>query len=100
MKRWALVVVALYALILGVLTVPVGLMAFAPKASAKDIADAYRCWPYWLWMGVMVLGQAALLVVPVRVTNRRPVAPVIAVADRDRRVDDRCPRCGGHVFPV
>ena len=31
MKRWALVVVALYLLILLVLTVPVRLLAFAPQ---------------------------------------------------------------------
>lgn len=73
MKRWALVVAALYLLILVVLTVPVTLLAFTPKAGAEDIAKVYRYVPYWLWVGVMVLGQAALLVVPVRVANRRPV---------------------------
>ena len=30
--------------------------------------------PYWLWLTVMGLAQAALLVVPVRVASRRPVA--------------------------
>jgi hypothetical protein len=74
MKRWAWVVVALYLLILVVLTVPVALLAFAPKANAKDVAEAYLYFPYWLWLGVMALGQAALLVVPVRVASRRPVA--------------------------
>jgi hypothetical protein len=51
----------------------VALLAFVPQASAKDLAEVYRYLPYWLWLGVMVIGQAALLVVPVRVTNRRPV---------------------------
>jgi hypothetical protein len=74
MKRWAFVVVALYALILVVLTVPVALLAFVPQAGAKDMVEVYRYGPYWLWVGVMVLGQAALLVVPVRVASRRPVA--------------------------
>ena len=74
MKRWALVVAALYLLILVVLTVPVTLLAFAPQANAKDMAQAYLALPYWLWLGVMVLGQAALLVVPVQVASRRPVA--------------------------
>ena len=73
MKRWALVVAALYLLILVILTVPVTLLAFAPDANVKDIAEAYTQFPYWLWIGVMVLGQAALLVVPVRVASRRPV---------------------------
>lgn len=74
MKRWAFVVLGLYLLILVVLTVPVPLLAFAPKAEVQNVVEAYGYLPYWLWVGVMVLGQAALLVVPVRVANRRPVA--------------------------
>jgi hypothetical protein len=74
MKRWAFVVLGLYLLILVVLTLPATLLAFAPKANVKDVAECYVYLPYWLWVGVMVLGQAALLVVPVRVANRRPVA--------------------------
>jgi hypothetical protein len=74
MKRWAFVVLGLYLLILVVLTVPVTLLAFAPKANVKDAVEAYGYWPYWLWLGVMALGQAALLVVPVHVANGRPVA--------------------------
>ena len=73
MKRWAFVVVGLYLLMLAVLTVPVTLLAFAPQANAKDIAGAYLQFFYWFWLGVMGLAQAALLVVPVRVANRRPV---------------------------
>jgi hypothetical protein len=70
-KRWALVVVGLYLLILALLTLPVGLLAFAPKASAKDIAEAYLHGFFWLWLGVFGLAQAALLVVPVRATGAR-----------------------------
>lgn len=73
MKRWAFVVVGLYLLMLAVFTVPVTLLAFAPQANAKDIAGAYLQFSYWVWLGVMGLAQAALLVVPVRVANRRPV---------------------------
>ena len=73
MKRWALVVAGLYLLILVVLTVPVLLLAFAPKVSAKELVESCCQWPYWLWVGVMVLGQAAMLLVPVRVASRRPV---------------------------
>src|ERR1017187_11028725 len=73
MKRWALVVVVLYLLILVVLTGPVTLLAFAPKNNAKEVAEVYLDFPYGLWVGVMVLGQAALLVVPVRIASRRPV---------------------------
>ena len=73
MKRWALVVVALYLLILAVLTVPVALLAFAPNLGAKEAGDVFLQWGYWLWLGVMGLGQAALLVVPVQVASRRPM---------------------------
>ena len=73
MKRWALVVIGLYVLILAVLTLPVGLLAFVPQAGAKVVAEAYLQLPFWLWLGVMGLAQAALLVVPVRVASRRPV---------------------------
>jgi hypothetical protein len=74
MKQWALVVVALYLLILLVLTVPVTLLAFVPQANVKDVLPAYLHLAYWLWLGVMVVGQATLLVVPVQVASRRPVA--------------------------
>ena len=74
MKYWAVVVAALYGMILVVLTVPVMLLAFAPQANVKDMVSAYVYWPYWLWLGVMVLGQVALLAVRVQVASRRPVA--------------------------
>jgi hypothetical protein len=57
-----------------VLTVPVTLLAFAPKANVMEIVEGYCYLPYWLWVGVMVLAQAALLVVPVRIAKERPVA--------------------------
>jgi len=74
MKHWAFVVVGLYMLILVVLTVPVTVLALTPKAKVTDIVEGYGHLPYWLWVGVMGLGQAALLVVPVRVATNRPVA--------------------------
>src|SRR5262245_29872165 len=73
MKRWAWVVVLLYGLILVVLTIPIAPLAFLPKIDLGELFKSYAAWQYWLWVGVMVLGQAALLAVPVRVANRRPV---------------------------
>jgi hypothetical protein len=72
MKRWALLVAALYCLILIALTVPVTALAFAPKSIWSDAVKAYVCWQYWLWVAIMVVSQAALLAVPVRVASRRP----------------------------
>lgn len=74
MKHWALVVVGLYVLILAVLAGPMLLIAFAPEAHAKDITAPYLSLPFWLWLAVMALSQAAMLVVPVRVANRRPMS--------------------------
>jgi len=74
MKNWAVLVAGMYLLILVVLTVPVTLLAFAPQVNLKDVVPAYAHWPYWLALGLMVLSEAALLVVPVQVASRRPVA--------------------------
>lgn len=73
MKRWALVVVALYLLIVVALTLPVIEMAFSPRPELSEAAKVFGYWAYWLGIGVMLLAQAALLVVPVRVAERRPV---------------------------
>jgi hypothetical protein len=71
-KRWAILVAGLYCLILAVLTVPV--IALALSDSIKQSALVYSEWAYWAWLLVMVLSQAALLTVPVRVASRRPVS--------------------------
>jgi hypothetical protein len=73
MKRWAWLVAGLYGLILVALTMPAGLVAFAPRISISDAGSAFTVWPYWLWLAVMVLSQFALLAVPVRFASRRPV---------------------------
>ena len=73
MKRWAWVVAGLYCLILAVLTVPSGLLAFFPNAKLSDGLTIYIWWPYWLWLAVMFACQFTLLAVPVRVASRRPV---------------------------
>src|SRR5437764_6918310 len=79
MKRWAWIVAGLYGLILVALTVPVTAAAFFPAKSnsglgAGEIVQVYLSWQYWVWVAVMVLGQAALLSVPVAVASRRPMA--------------------------
>jgi hypothetical protein len=77
MRRWALVVVGLYLAALLALTWPVVFAAFAGKGdnfiSAGEAAKVFGVWPYWIWLGIMALGQFALLAVPVQAT-RRPMA--------------------------
>lgn len=73
MKRWAWLVAALYVLTLVVLTVPACFAAFVPKIKLTDALGPFVSLPYWIWLVVMLLGQFALLAVPVRFASRRPV---------------------------
>jgi hypothetical protein len=70
-KRFALVVATLYLLSLVALTAPVIKLAFGIQLA--EAAKPYLLWQYWLWGLTMLLGQLALLSVPVRVASRRPV---------------------------
>jgi hypothetical protein len=72
MKRWALVVLGLYLLMLVVLAAPLGVVAFMPM-KLHDAVQVYLAWEYWLWVAVMLLAQAALLKVPVQLTRGRPI---------------------------
>jgi hypothetical protein len=92
MKRWAIFTVLLYALALGLLTLPVGFIAFGNwglKADGWNLKDAlalYVNWGYWLWLAVLVAGQALLLLLPINLAERRLPArrplkiPVIVTA--------------------
>ena len=73
MKNWAWLVAGLYALMFLVLTVPAGLLAFAPHLGLKEAFSVYATWPFWLWLASMFACQVALLTVPVRVASLRPV---------------------------
>jgi hypothetical protein len=70
MKRIALVVSLLYFAALVALTWP--LIAVAFWGENDDPAGAFGEPLYWAWIGVMVVAQAALLVLPVKVASRRP----------------------------
>jgi hypothetical protein len=74
MKRWAVMVAILYGLMLGVLSAPVYLLAFAPEAYFKQAAGMIIHWQGWFFLAVMVLAQAAMLAVPVRFASRRPMS--------------------------
>jgi hypothetical protein len=76
MKRWAVIVALLYVLMLGVLTVPVCLAAWAglEEFNIKNATEIYVQWRWWVWLAVMGLAQAAMLAVPVRAASRRPMS--------------------------
>jgi len=68
MKRWALLVIGLYALIL----TPIAycLACYSIEGLSEADAESFALG----WAAIMTLCQAALLVVPVRIHSRRPVA--------------------------
>src|SRR5437868_5708424 len=82
MKRWAALTVLLYLLTLLVLSVPVVVVAFGDWAwlkgsqgiSLSEALQLYQQWGYWVWLAVMGLGQALLLLVPVRIAERKLTA--------------------------
>jgi hypothetical protein len=72
MKRWAVVVVLLYFLILIALTSPLILVAFHPRATVSDALWPFSEWRYWSGLGVMLVAQAFMMLVPVEVSLGRP----------------------------
>jgi len=72
MKRVALVVVLLYFAALLALTWPLLRVCF--WSESEDFSEVFGLSLYWVFIGVMVTGQALLLVVPVQVASRRPAS--------------------------
>lgn len=84
MKRWAIVTVLLYGVMLLLLTVP-AILFFGLQWSKSppygwelesgilgNAVDLFSQWGYWLCFVVMLAAQALLLLVPVAVAERRP----------------------------
>jgi len=72
MKRWPVWIVLLYGLTLIALTVPAARMIFiSPTENIKPEAF-FGSWEYWVWIVVLVLNQAALLLIPVDLSHKRP----------------------------
>jgi hypothetical protein len=77
MKRWAVLTVLLYALALILLTAPVVLAAFGNWGKNNDnkgfheTLELYQNWGYWIWLAVLVAGQALLLLLPINLAERR-----------------------------
>jgi hypothetical protein len=72
MKRWAVLVVFLYFLILVALTLPLFFVAFSPGANVHDALVIFSEWVYWAGLGVMLVAQAVMLFVPVDLSLGRP----------------------------
>ena len=74
MKTVAAIVVLLYADLFIGLTVPVILLAFYPEFDLHETGGAFAEPVYWGVLAVLLLCQAALLVVPVQLERQRPVS--------------------------
>jgi hypothetical protein len=61
----------LYGVILAVIALPLWWVAFGDRR--VDAGEFFALGPLWIWIGGMVLAQAALLVIPVRIATRRPI---------------------------
>jgi ABC-type multidrug transport system permease subunit len=83
MKRWALLTVLLYGIVLLLLTVPMmmvfgldwqegGATGWRFGIDSTEAFEVFGEWGYWLWFIVMLGAQAILLLVPVAVAERRP----------------------------
>ena len=76
MKRWAWITVGLYAATLALLMFPVCLGLHgdwwgATGWSLEDVVGMYRSLAFWVWVAILTGGQAALLLIPLKVTERR-----------------------------
>lgn len=84
MKRWAFVTVALYVLLLVLLTGPVLVVGWLKWSATErqwhwdvppdQVLAILKTWQYWAWLAVMVAAQVLLLLVPVDVSERRPTS--------------------------
>jgi len=87
MAKWAFWTVLLYIGLVIVLFVPLLLwMVFLGDISVSEILNMYSSWQFWAIFGIVLLIQASLLLVPVKITNdsfqpRRHIwLPIVATA--------------------
>ena len=83
MKRWAILTIVVYAALLALLTLPLIVVASVDwssrgqppqiTVSPQQALGVFREFGFWIWLGVFVAAQAALLLVPVSAAERRPV---------------------------
>lgn len=72
MKKWGVVISAVYAVIvLGLLAPAFLLLAASSTPGLNDLLEFYRSWGLWLVAGIFVLGQVLLLTISVDATRRR-----------------------------
>lgn len=73
MKRAAIVVTLLYAVIISLFTFIVPIVSFLGTETKVDLFSWHKEISYWLWFAVFILSQIALLIIPVKVENKKPI---------------------------
>jgi hypothetical protein len=74
MKRIAIFVISAYAAIFLLLTWPVVMAGFYPLLRPRDGLAVFAWWPYWILIGILLLCQAGLLLIPLKITSKRPTS--------------------------
>ncbi len=87
MSKWAFWTVMLYISLVVALFFPLLLsLAFLGDFGVSEILDMYSAWQFWIVLGICVLMQAALLLIPVKISNdsyqpkRHIWIPIVATA--------------------
>jgi len=70
MRKWGIIITTFYALIVVILIIP-GLLVMWGVPSWSDLLDIYRHWLLWVCIGILIGGQAALLLVSVDTSWKR-----------------------------
>jgi hypothetical protein len=71
MKKWGLVITAVYALIVLGLLAPAFVALVATTPTLPDFLSMYQSWGVWVLAGVAVLGEFVLLMVSVDTSQKR-----------------------------
>ena len=84
MRRWAFLTVMVYGVMLALLAMPMMLVTGLEYASRthqwiltkelNESLEVYHEWMFWVWLVVMMAGQALLLLVPLDLARERPVS--------------------------
>lgn len=87
MTKWAFWIVMLYISLVVALFFPLLLsLAFLGDFGVSDMLNMYSAWQFWIVFGICVLIQAALLLIPVKISNdsyqpkRHIWLPIVATA--------------------
>ena len=64
MPKWGIIITTFYCLVVVALIVP-GVTMLCSETSLDDVFDVYAEWMVWVWVVILVGGQAALLLVSV-----------------------------------